>query len=150
MKLVEGWCIYLGSTIISWCYRKQQVISRSSIKSEYRALTNSATKLKWLSYLLCELGFSIRYPSTIWCDNISAKALAENSAHHAWSKHIEIDIHFNRDVILNGSVVISYVPSVEQIADCLTKALPSIKLSAFRDKLGLCVVFSHLRGVVKT
>ena len=43
-----GYCFYLGDFLISWCSKKQSVVSRSSTKSEYQALANAITKLLWL------------------------------------------------------------------------------------------------------
>jgi len=38
--------------------------------------------------------------SVLWCDNLSAKALASNTIMHARSKHIEIDVHYIDDQVL--------------------------------------------------
>lgn len=100
-KSIGGMCTYLGNTLISWSSRKQKVVSRSSTESEYRALADTAAEVKWVASLLDELGFTVKQPSMVWCDNLSAKALAENPVQHARSKHIEIDVHFIRDLILS-------------------------------------------------
>jgi len=42
---------------------------------------------------------------------------------HARSKHIEIDVHYIRDQVLHNQVTITYVPTTDQIADCLIKPL---------------------------
>jgi len=47
----------------------------------------------------------------IWCDNLSAKALASNLLQHARNKHIEIDIHFIRDIILKREMDVHHIPS---------------------------------------
>lgn len=90
-KSIGGMCTYLGDTLISWA-------SRSSTESEYRALADSATELKWLVSLLTEIGLPPKIPSMVWCDNLSAKSLAANPVQHARSKHIEIDVHFVRNI----------------------------------------------------
>ena len=56
---------------------------------------------------------------------MSAGALATNPVYHARTKHIEIDIHFVRDKVLQRELEVRYVPSCDQVADCLTKALSS-------------------------
>lgn len=37
-KPIGGYCVYLGNNLVSWSSKKQNIISRSTTKSEYRAL----------------------------------------------------------------------------------------------------------------
>ena len=50
------YCFYLGDSLISWRSKKQSVVSRSSIESEYRALADSTVELLWLRWLLVNMG----------------------------------------------------------------------------------------------
>jgi len=75
--------------------------------------------------------------SILWCDNLSAKVVASNPVMHAQSKHIEIDVHYIRDQVLHNQVTIAYVPTTNQIADCLTKPLTHTRFNILRDKLGM-------------
>jgi len=45
--------------------------------------------------------------SVFGCDNLSAKALASNPMIDARSKHIEIDVHYIRDQVLQNQVTIA-------------------------------------------
>uniref|UniRef100_A0A803P2C3 Reverse transcriptase Ty1/copia-type domain-containing protein n=1 Tax=Cannabis sativa TaxID=3483 RepID=A0A803P2C3_CANSA len=80
--------------------KKQIVVSRSSTKSEYRALTQISAEIIWLESLLQEMQFTPPSIPVIWCNNTSASALASNPVYHARTKHIELDIHFVRDRVL--------------------------------------------------
>ena len=60
---------------------------------------------------------------------MSAGSLAANPVCHARTKHLEIDLHFVRDKVLQQDLEVRYVPSCDQLADCLTKALAAIQTS---------------------
>jgi hypothetical protein len=76
-------------------------------------------------------------PTAIHCDNQSCIKLSENPVFHDRSKHIEIRYHFIRDWVQRGAVQLQYIPTDDQVADILTKALPRGKHVFFRDKMGL-------------
>ena len=61
------------------------------------------------------------------CDNIAAIQLSQNDSIHNRSKHISIRYHLVRDKVKKGRIHITWVPTREQEADLLTKALgPSL------------------------
>ena len=75
--------------------------------------------------LLKDLGVFLCTPPILWCDNISALALASNPIFHARMKHIEVDYHFVREKVLKRDLLLKFVASYDQLADILTKGLPS-------------------------
>lgn len=86
----------------------------------------------------------------MWVDNISTISLASNPVLHARTKHIELDIHFVRDKVQAKLIELRHVPSVDQIADILTKPLGNQFFSKLRNKLGVISLSSlELRGSVK-
>lgn len=124
-------------------------MSRSSTESEYRALADLAAEITWTCSLMQELKLPQLRNHILWCDNLSAKALTSNPVMHARTKHIEIDVHYIRDKVLQNEVTIAYVPSVDQVVDCLTKALTHSRFNLLRDKLGVITSPSSLRGGVR-
>jgi histone deacetylase 1/2 len=136
-KSMAGQCVFLGETLVSWSSRKQKVVSRSSTESEYRALADLAAEIAWTQSLLAELKLPLLRKPILWCDNLSAKALASNPVMHARSKHIEIDVHYIRDQVLQNKIIVAYVPTADQIADCLTKPLSHTRFNQLKDKLGV-------------
>nr|KYP76396.1 Retrovirus-related Pol polyprotein from transposon TNT 1-94 [Cajanus cajan] len=76
-------------TAIHWQSVKHVIVSRSSTKSEYKALANLAAEVAWIRSLLQEIKFKIPRTPILWCDNLNAKALATNPVYHSRTKHIE-------------------------------------------------------------
>ena len=80
---------------------------------------------------------------------MGASALAANPIYHARTKHIELDVHFVREKVLKKQLEIRYVPSSNQIADCLTKSLMHHTFHFLSDKLGVVETPLNLRGSVR-
>lgn len=56
----------------------------------------------------------------LWCDNISALALASNLVFHSRTKHIEVDYHFNREKVLNRDILLKFISTHDQVVDLFT------------------------------
>jgi len=87
------------------------------------ALLHALKELIWLLRLLKEIGYDISDQNTINMDNQSAIALAHNPEHHARTKHIDIQYHFIRNCVEDGTTRLEYCPTEDMVADGLTKAL---------------------------
>ena len=135
--------------MISRSYTKQKVVSHSSVESEYRGLANVASELLWIKTLLTELHILFFTPPVLFCDNLSATHLAAHPILHAHTKHIEIDYHFIRDCVLHKPLLVKFTPSEEQLADILTKPLPTPRFQSLRNKLTVLHNLLRLRGDVK-
>jgi histone deacetylase 1/2 len=114
---------------------KQCTVARSSSEAEYKTLTNGTVEVIWLQYLLSNLQIPSVYAPTIWCDNLGATYLSVNSVFHARTKHVELDYHFVRDMVVKKEIQIHFISSQDQLADVFTKPLPTASFTAFRFKL---------------
>ncbi|GJT90003.1 ribonuclease H-like domain-containing protein [Tanacetum coccineum] len=65
---------------------------------------------------------------------------------HQRTKHIEIDIHFVRDMVARGQVCVLHVPSRYQYADIFTKGLPSTLFKEFRTSLSVRPSLAQIVG----
>ncbi|CAA7015607.1 unnamed protein product [Microthlaspi erraticum] len=122
-RSVTGFCVYLGTSLISWKSKKQSVVSRNSTEAEYRSLAQATCEMIWLQQLLRDLHITVTSPAKLFCDNKSAIYLASNPVFHERTKHIEIDCHTVRDQVKAVRLKLFHVPSENQLADILTKPL---------------------------
>ncbi|GJX03548.1 ribonuclease H-like domain-containing protein [Tanacetum coccineum] len=107
----SGYCVFLGDNLLSWSSKRQHTISRSSAEAEYRGVANVVAETAWLRNLLRELHSLLLKATLVYCDNVSAVYMSANPVQHQRTKHIEIDIHFVRDMVTAGHVRVLHVPS---------------------------------------
>ena len=99
-RSTTGFLVYLGLNPITWSAKKQDIVSRSSTELEYRALATTAAELVWIHQVLKDLGLFLSFAPKLWCDNVSALAIASNPVFHAHTKHVEVDYHFVHERVL--------------------------------------------------
>jgi hypothetical protein len=148
-RSTSGYGIFLGNYLVSWSAKKQAVVSRSSTEAEYRSMALTTAELFWLRMLFQELRISLAVAPVLWCDNVSALALASNPVFHARTKHIEVDYHFIREKVLNRDILIKFISTGDQLADVFTKGLSSARFALLRSKLMVLPRPLSLRGNVK-
>ncbi|GKC94267.1 ribonuclease H-like domain-containing protein [Tanacetum coccineum] len=103
---------------------------RSTLEAKYRGVANAVAETCWLRNLLRELHTPLS-SATLVCDNVSAIYLSSNPVQHQRMKHIEIDIHFVRDLVAAGQVRVLHVLLRYQYADIFTKSCLQLYLRSF-------------------
>ncbi|GJZ62925.1 ribonuclease H-like domain-containing protein [Tanacetum coccineum] len=117
LRSTFGYCVFLGDNLLSWSAKRQHTISRSSAEAEYRGVANVVAETAWIRNLLRELHSLLLTATLVYCDNVSAVYMSANPVQHQRTKHIEIDIHFVRDMVKAGHVRVLHVPSRFRYAD---------------------------------
>ncbi|GJX41949.1 ribonuclease H-like domain-containing protein [Tanacetum coccineum] len=123
-RSTSGYCVFLANNLLSWCFKRQLMLSCSSAEAEYRGVANAIAETCWIRNLLRELHSLLSSATLVYCDNVSAVYLSCNPVQHQLTKHIKIDIHFVRDLVAAGHVRVLHVSTRYQFADIFTKSLP--------------------------
>ncbi|GKA42415.1 ribonuclease H-like domain-containing protein [Tanacetum coccineum] len=90
----------------------RHTLSRSSAEAEYRGVANVVAETAWLGNLLRELHSPLSTATLVYRDKVSVVYMSVNPVQHQRTKHIEIDIHFVRDMVTAGEVRVLHVPKV--------------------------------------
>nr|GEY57980.1 copia protein [Tanacetum cinerariifolium] len=101
---------------------KQTALAISTTEAEYVSAEKACQQA--LSIKQALINYDIRLDDIlIMCENKGAIDLSKNLVQHSRTKHIEICHHFLRDNVQKGHISIKKVPSVDNVADILTKPL---------------------------
>lgn len=141
-RSVSGYCVYLGTSLICWKSKKQQVVSRSSTEAEYRSLADVTREILWLHQLLADFRVKVTSTTKLFCDNKSAIYIATNPVFHERTKHIEIDCHTIRDQIKLGTIRALHVSTDNQLADILTKPLHPGPFNSLLSRMSMSSLYS--------
>jgi hypothetical protein len=91
-----------------WSCKKHKVVSLSTTKEEYRDIVQPGTEAFWIHQILGELGFLVQTPTTIFCDNQSAKHVVDNHVAHSNMKHVELHAHYLQQLVHDDIVSLEY------------------------------------------
>ncbi|KZV43791.1 hypothetical protein F511_41481 [Dorcoceras hygrometricum] len=125
-RSLTGYVFTVYGTAVSWKANLQSVVALSTTEAEYIAVTEAVKEALWLKGLASELKLQDD-TLVLLCDSQSAIHLTKNQVFHERTKHIDVKLHFVREVVAGGEVVIEKVSTEENAADMITKVLPSNK-----------------------
>jgi hypothetical protein len=136
-KSITGALFFLGKCLVNWQSLKQRVVALSSCEAEYIAATTAVTQAIWMARLLGELLGKEPKVVELKVDSKSVLALSRNQVFHECSKHIDLRYHFIRNCLAEGTVSTTYINTVDQLVDILTKALGRVKFQELRARIGM-------------
>jgi hypothetical protein len=141
-RSISGYFVFVDGALVSWCSKRQTVVAKSTCEAEYYALSAAVAEAKWTRMFLRELlhGEQTESPAlmpiTAKVDNTAAIAVSKNDMHHSRTKHIDLRHHHIREAIEKSMLRVEHVPTLEQLADILTKPLAR---TAF-ERLRACIL----------
>ncbi|CAI7787454.1 unnamed protein product [Closterium sp. NIES-54] len=140
----QGYTFCLGSGSVSWRSTRSSSVLSSSCEAEIYAGAMAAQELRWLTYLLTDLGEAPRSPPVLYVDNKAMLALCQEHRLEHRMKHIALRYFLARELQQRGQLRLSYVASQANTADVFTKALQPCDHQRFCTVLGLVPTVPHL------
>ncbi|CAI7781947.1 unnamed protein product [Closterium sp. NIES-53] len=140
----QGYTFSLGSGSVSWRATRSSSVLGSSCEAEIYAGAMAAQELRWLTYLLIDLGEPPRSPPVLYVDNKAMLALCREKRLEHRTKHIALRYFLARELQQRGQLRLAYVASEANTADVFTKALAPCDHQRFCTQLGLVPVLPQL------
>ncbi|CAI7874100.1 unnamed protein product [Closterium sp. NIES-53] len=133
----QGYTFGLGSGSVSWRATRSSSVLGSSCGAEIYAGAMAAQELRWLTYLLTDLGETPRSPPFLYVDNKAMLALCREQRLEHRTKHIALRYFLARELQQRGQLRLAYVAYEANTADVFTKALAPCDHQRCCTQLGL-------------
>ncbi|CAI7810730.1 unnamed protein product [Closterium sp. NIES-54] len=140
----QGSTFSLGSGSVSWRSTRSSSVLSSSCEAEIYAGAMGAQELRWLTYLLTDLGEQPRSPPVLYVDNKAMTTLCQEHRVEHRTKHIALRHFLARELQQRGQLHLAYVATWANTGDVFTKALPHGDHQRFVTVLGLVPTLPHL------
>ncbi|CAI7890693.1 unnamed protein product [Closterium sp. NIES-54] len=105
----EGYTFSLGSGSVSWRSTRSSSVLSSSCEAEIYARAMAAQELRWLTYLLIDLGEQPRLPPVLYVDYKAMIALCQEHRLEHRTKHIALRYFLARELQQRGQLRLAYV-----------------------------------------
>ncbi|CAI7868939.1 unnamed protein product, partial [Closterium sp. NIES-53] len=120
----QGYCFSLGARAVSWRSTRSSSVATPSAEAKIYAGAMAALELRWLTFLLTDLGERPRSAPTLYADNKAMILLCRETRMESIVKHIDVKYFLLRELQRRGQARLDFVASVANTANIFTKALP--------------------------
>lgn len=117
---------------------KESSVALSTCEAEYYAITDVAKKILWMRSVMQEFGYGATCGTPLRSDNqLAIDWTTAEQPPSARAKHIDVHLHFIRNLAENGTICVKYVPTEHNDADILTKPVGRLVLVKAIERIGL-------------
>jgi hypothetical protein len=134
-KATCSYVITLFGTPIDWCSYRMPTVATSVFAAELDALFNGAQEINFTRNLLRELSISPGPATPTLTDNTTVISFATHEGLTDKGRLIDHKYHRIRELVADGTISVSYIPSIENPADLLTKPVNRTRVILLRDRM---------------
>jgi hypothetical protein len=106
---------------VCWGSKVQRGVTLSSGKAQFVAISEAVKKIKFIYYLLREIGIEVNLPITVKTDNVGAMFMTQKASSGVRTCHIDTCYDYVKENWEGGIINIEFVKSIENNSDIFTK-----------------------------
>ena len=114
---VTGFIVYLQNVPVCWRSKAQRGVTLSSSEAEYVAMSEAVKEIRFIYFILKDIGIEVQLPIVVKSDNVGALFMSQNSSTGVRSRHVDTRYHFIRENVEDGIVKVEFVNSSENDSD---------------------------------
>lgn len=136
---MSGYVLFLFGAPVAWGSTKQTVVALSSTAAEFIAANDGLQQADWIKLLVDEILSPVIVPPkfTLLVDNQPTIHRIKKVGSSGAQKAVDIRYHALKDAWRTGTMALEYIPTQQNPADLLTKALAHTELHRKRCICGL-------------
>ena len=100
-------------------------------------MVNACIQAVWLQGILSEFDDGSTLCTILFYDNQSVIKISTDLVTRKRTKHVEIHMHYMRELVHDRTIILQYCSTDEQIPDIFTKSFSENKFTYLRSLLGV-------------
>ena len=98
---------------------------------------NACIQAVWLQGIILDFDIGSAFSIVILCDNQSSINISTDPVQWQRTKHVDIHMHYIRELVHDKTIILQYCPTDEKIADIFTKKFTEKKFTYLCSLLGM-------------
>jgi hypothetical protein len=136
-KSVSGYVLKIAGGPVAWAARRQSIVALSTAEAEYAPTCEACQEGKTIQNILTEIAGGREVEFRLGVDNQAAIALATQPTYSRKTRHIELRLHFVREMVQQKGVELWKVSGENNPADLLTKPMGFTRLDKLKALVGM-------------
>jgi len=134
-KSTTGFVINYSGAPFTWKSKRQSLVTLNSTEAESVSICTTTKELTWLKQVALELDIMKDEPIVLRSDNTSAIKISSSEKISHRTRHLGAQFEYVRQEIKRKNIKLEYVKAENQLADFLTKPLPTTNFLKNRNAL---------------
>ena len=145
-KSVGAAVVLFQGCAVAWRTGKQKMIATSSAEAELQASTEGAHMMISIEAVLIDMGIEVD-GKRLLVDNTAAITLASQDNALWRTRHLKLRVNWLRERVQEGDFEPQHCRGEDQLADVITKVVPSRRMEDMMKRWGMGAKNSDLRSV---